>query len=164
MGRWLLLDLYSDAASALQKESGVALESETVTLFRQAILTGDWQLAESFLGSLPMENATDLLRVKFLIRQQKFLELLEEQKTMKALQVLRNELTPLGQNIERLHQLSRFVFFPRWKFPFYAWKLTYFTRRGQSDILLLRWRYQNTSTMGWRRRIIQATITCWASA
>jgi len=42
-----------------------------------------------------------------LIRQQKYLELLEARQIKKALIVLRNELAPLEFNSERLHSLSR---------------------------------------------------------
>ncbi|KAI9489752.1 WD40-repeat-containing domain protein [Zychaea mexicana] len=101
---------YRDAAGALQKDSGIALETDTITRFRGGILSGDWRLAESLLATLPGIQTNDLLQAQFLIRQQKFLELLEAQKTMKALHVLRNELTPLGQSIERLHQLSSLIF------------------------------------------------------
>lgn len=38
--------------------------------------------------------------------EQKFLEFLEEDKAMDALQCLRTELTPLKCNRERVHQLS----------------------------------------------------------
>ncbi|KAI7883591.1 WD40 repeat-like protein [Lichtheimia hyalospora FSU 10163] len=104
---------YQNAAKTLEQDSGIALESDTVTRFRAAILAGDWSLAESLLTMLPGNNdpeSTNLLQAQFLIRQQKFLELLEAQKTMKALHVLRNELTPLGQSIDRLHQLSSLIF------------------------------------------------------
>lgn len=47
--------------------------------------------------------------MQFLIRQQKYLELLEKGETMQALHVLRSEITPLGQNIERLHLLTSLV-------------------------------------------------------
>lgn len=43
----------------------------------------------------------------FYMRQQKFLELLEAREVSKALQVLRTELTPLNQSVEKLHSLSR---------------------------------------------------------
>lgn len=101
-----------NAAKTLEQDSGIALESDTVTRFRAAILAGDWSLAESLLTMLPGSDdpATfNIGQALFLIRQQKFLELLEAQKTMKALHVLRNELTPLGQSIDRLHHLSRYV-------------------------------------------------------
>lgn len=107
---FVLTLIFRNAAKTLEQDSGIALESETVTRFRAAILAGDWSLAESLLTMLPGNDdpeSTDLLQAQFLIRQQKFLELLEAQKTMKALHVLRNELTPLGQSIDRLHQLSR---------------------------------------------------------
>lgn len=45
--------------------------------------------------------------VKFAIRQQKFLEAMESGTTKKALGVLRNELSPLGHDSDRLHFLSR---------------------------------------------------------
>lgn len=45
--------------------------------------------------------------VHFAIRQQKFLEALEGRETKKALSVLRNELSPLGYDSNRLHFLSR---------------------------------------------------------
>ena len=44
--------------------------------------------------------------MKFLILEQKFLELLEENRVIDALHCLRNELTPLKFNVERIHELS----------------------------------------------------------
>jgi len=44
---------------------------------------------------------------KFLISQQKYLELLEAQEVNTALIVLRNELAPLNIDPERLQLLSR---------------------------------------------------------
>jgi hypothetical protein len=48
---------------------------------------------------------------KFLVNQQKYLELLEAQKMTEALYVLRNELAPLDVGAEQLHVLSRSVAF-----------------------------------------------------
>ncbi|KAG0350937.1 hypothetical protein BG005_009555, partial [Podila minutissima] len=47
--------------------------------------------------------------VKFLIREQKFLELLESGHIKSALVVLRSELTPLNKNMERVHTLTSFM-------------------------------------------------------
>lgn len=44
---------------------------------------------------------------RFLISQQKYLELLEAQKVTAALHVLRNELAPLNTDIDKLNSLSR---------------------------------------------------------
>lgn len=77
--------------------------------FRASILNGDWELAESLLIDIPFISPFNHLDVRFLIRQQKFLELLEQSQVMQALHVLRNEITPLGQNTERLHLLASLV-------------------------------------------------------
>jgi hypothetical protein len=45
----------------------------------------------------------------FYLRQQKFLELLEARDLASALGVLRQELTPLNFDVERLHALSRYA-------------------------------------------------------
>lgn len=47
--------------------------------------------------------------MKFLLLEQKYLEYLEDGTVLEALQVLRNELTPLGHNTGRVHQLSAFM-------------------------------------------------------
>jgi hypothetical protein len=47
--------------------------------------------------------------MKFLLLEQKYLERLEDGLVFEALQVLRNELTPLGHNRCRVHQLSAFM-------------------------------------------------------
>lgn len=49
--------------------------------------------------------------MKFLICEQKYLEYLEDGKVLDALHVLRNELTPLQHNIDKVHILSRFGLF-----------------------------------------------------
>jgi hypothetical protein len=45
----------------------------------------------------------------FWMKQQKYLELLERRELGKALTVLRQELTPLHQDVGRLHALSGYV-------------------------------------------------------
>lgn len=45
--------------------------------------------------------------IRFLIQQQRYLELLEARHVQKALAILRDRLTPLHHATERLHQLSR---------------------------------------------------------
>lgn len=49
-----------------------------------------------------------LQEMKFLILEQKYLEFLEDGRALDALHVLRNELTPLQHNIDRVHVLSRY--------------------------------------------------------
>lgn len=47
--------------------------------------------------------------MKFLLLEQKYLEYLEDSRVLDALHVLRNELTPLQHNTNRVHQLSSFM-------------------------------------------------------
>ncbi|KAK3068809.1 hypothetical protein LTR53_013335, partial [Teratosphaeriaceae sp. CCFEE 6253] len=55
---------------------------------------------------LPLVDGADTTMLRFLLRQQKYLELLEARELNTALHVLRNELTPLKRDIARLHALS----------------------------------------------------------
>ena len=119
---------YSDTAHKLVQESGYELESPSVAAFRHAILNGEWSEAEALLfgsqrsndgGGVSISNGNgnrheglvlaeradkDVLR--FRLRRQKYLELLEERDHGGALMVLRQELTPLHQDVGQLHILS----------------------------------------------------------
>ncbi|UKZ83496.1 hypothetical protein TrVFT333_011305 [Trichoderma virens FT-333] len=90
---------YQAAANNISQESGYSLESPTVAAFRSAVLAGSWVEAEDLL-----RGATDVMR--FWLRQQKFLELLEQKDTTRALTTLRGELTPLYHDTTKLHFLS----------------------------------------------------------
>nr|OQO25546.1 hypothetical protein B0A51_06865 [Rachicladosporium sp. CCFEE 5018] len=57
-------------------------------------------------GGLPLAEGADVVMLKFLLRQQKYLELLERRDVEAALGVLRNELTPLKRDIGRIHTIS----------------------------------------------------------
>ena len=128
-----LVDMgYNDTANKLVQESSCELESPSVAAFRHAVLAGDWHDAESLLfgsnhiddgggvklgysngdsahheGLLLAEDA-DSDELRFRLRKQKYLELLEERDLGGALLVLRQELTPLKRDIAQLHDLSRY--------------------------------------------------------
>lgn len=117
-----LTDLgYNGAAASLSQESGFDLESPAVAAFRNAVIQGEWTEAEELLfgGSteeggvsisgdgLVLQDGVDKNVMRFWLRQQKFLELLEQRDTGRALMVLRLELTPLYQDTAKLHFLSR---------------------------------------------------------
>uniref|UniRef100_A0A8C2HKC7 WD repeat-containing protein 26 n=1 Tax=Cyprinus carpio TaxID=7962 RepID=A0A8C2HKC7_CYPCA len=108
----------------LMQESGCRLEHPAATKFRNHVMEGEWEKAESDLNELkalmhspsavvvrvqsPLSISTVrcVNRMKFLLLQQKYLEYLEDGKVLEALQVLRAELTPLKYNTERIHVLS----------------------------------------------------------
>ncbi|KAL8978081.1 MAG: hypothetical protein Q9205_006251, partial [Flavoplaca limonia] len=116
---------YHEAANTLSRESGYEVESPAVALFRHAVLQGDWREAEALLfGSEPADQGggvsihngdhqglkfvegVDENQLRFLLRKQKYLELLESKDLGRALMVLRQELTPLKQERSQLQQLS----------------------------------------------------------
>ncbi|KAM0204371.1 hypothetical protein ACHAPI_000124 [Fusarium lateritium] len=108
---------YRTAADNVSQESGYELESPTVASFRSAVQSGSWSKAEELLtgasheadgqgNGLVLAPGTDQNAMKFWLRQQKFLELLEQRDTSRALIVLRSELTPLSHDTGKLHFLS----------------------------------------------------------
>jgi hypothetical protein len=58
-------------------------------------------------GGLTLAEGANRNEMLFSMKQQKYLELLERRELGKALAVLRQELTPLHQDVSMLHSLSR---------------------------------------------------------
>lgn len=114
---------YHTAAENVSQESGYELENATVASFRTAILEGNWAKAEELLDAsvsageagnqngygLVLVSGADQTVMRFWIRQQKYLELLEQREHSQALTVLRTELTSLYQNTQKLHFLSALI-------------------------------------------------------
>ncbi|KAJ5795277.1 hypothetical protein N7457_001876, partial [Penicillium paradoxum] len=122
---------YNESASLLSAESGYELETPGVATFRSAVLDGRWTEAERILiqsfrnagaqqgdrksspeVTLVLAEEADRNEMLFYLRQQKFLELLETRDLAAALGVLRQELTPLNFDVERLHALSSLLMCP----------------------------------------------------
>ena len=130
---------YHSSAQTLTQESGYQLESEAATDFRDAILSGRWKEAEALLPQnesgrsstngfhengtstangnaakyprvqLTLRSDADRDEMLFLIRQQKYLELLEQGDVSTALVCLRQELHALHQDQRQLHALSSLI-------------------------------------------------------
>lgn len=124
---------YESSAQALSRESGFDLETPFASAFRLAILEGDWEEAENLIQNaqggyreneayptqsredvsgtsskkaLLLADNTSVEEMLFRIREQKYLELLENRDLSRALMVLREELQPLQQDEAHLHALS----------------------------------------------------------
>ena len=119
---------YPEAAERLSEESGYHVESPAVVAFRNAILEGDWLEAESILftdtrqpdgggvsirhgdwygqDGLQLIERMDPHHLRFLIREQKYVELLRGNRRGEALAVLQSELQPLKHDVQRLNILS----------------------------------------------------------
>ncbi|KAF2646639.1 WD repeat-containing protein 26 [Massarina eburnea CBS 473.64] len=65
-----------------------------------------------YSGGLPLAEGANREELLFWLKQQKYLELLERRDQGKALMVLRHELTPLRQDVGRLHTLSSLMMCP----------------------------------------------------
>ncbi|KAG5942284.1 hypothetical protein E4U53_007278 [Claviceps sorghi] len=120
---------YQDAAENVSQDSGYKLESPAVAAFRSAVLAGSWTEAEELLtgatisgqdgddddaqgNGLVLAPGSNRVMMRFWLRQQKFLELLERRDASRALHVLRTELTPLHHDTGRLHLLSSLLMCP----------------------------------------------------
>ncbi|KAJ3354215.1 hypothetical protein GGF32_002644 [Allomyces javanicus] len=106
---------YTQSAAELERESNVPFESHDVAQFRSAILAGQWADAVQLLptvgvppGQPDVPNGAYATAL-FLIKEQQYLELLEQQNVPAALTVLREELTPLQHDPTRLHELSSYL-------------------------------------------------------
>lgn len=95
----------------LTRESGCKLEHPSAAQFRSHVMGGRWDKADEDLNQLKglIEDPEGILKMKFLMLEQKYLELLEDGHVMEALTCLRQELTPLKYNTNRVHQLSTFM-------------------------------------------------------
>ncbi|KAG5979042.1 hypothetical protein E4U55_005630 [Claviceps digitariae] len=119
---------YQAAAESVSQDSGYKLESPAVAAFRSAVLDGSWNEAEELLtgatisgqdgghgvqgNGLVLAPGSNRTMMRFWLRQQKFLELLEGRDTSRALHVLRTELTPLHHDTGKLHLLSSLLMCP----------------------------------------------------
>ncbi|NXO23837.1 WDR26 protein, partial [Cisticola juncidis] len=118
----------SQTVDLLMQESGCRLEHPSATKFRNHVMEGEWDKAENDMNELKalvhsphaivVRGTLEIfqscvvgliVRMKFLLLQQKYLEYLEDGKVLEALQVLRCELTPLKYNTERIHVLSGYL-------------------------------------------------------
>ncbi|GAB5357208.1 hypothetical protein AAMO2058_000354500 [Amorphochlora amoebiformis] len=83
--------------SEFERESGVNLEiyGEEIGYIRRLLLDGQWEDIESILSPLHSEGDVDVDSIRFMIRRQKFLELVHSQALSDAVMELVENLKPL---------------------------------------------------------------------
>ncbi|XP_060070874.1 WD repeat-containing protein 26-like [Ylistrum balloti] len=101
----------NQTAEQLISESGCMLEHPAAAKLRSHVMNGEWAKAELNLEELKtlIDSPQGISKMKFLLLEQKYLELLEDGREMDALHCLRHELTPLKFNTERVHVLSGYM-------------------------------------------------------
>lgn len=113
---------YTEAAADVSRTSGFQLESPTVSNLKSAILDGLWDEADELLegaadtdgadgdgNGLVLAKGADRKMMRFRLKKQKYLELLEARDTSGALHTLRSELTPLSSNTTTTNFLSSLI-------------------------------------------------------
>jgi hypothetical protein len=104
----LLIDGLKYGASRLAGTSrGATSSADVSSVLRDAHFGGLDVSCLLCVGSAYTLLTISLQSIKFLLHQQRYLELLEARQTRKALSILRDRLAPLHHGSDRLHQLSR---------------------------------------------------------
>lgn len=98
----------NQTVAKLMQESASQLENPSCGQMRAHLLAGEWDLVLTDISRLQphLLRQSDVVEMQFLVLEQKYLECLEAGQVMEALNVLRYELTPLNQHMQRVHQLS----------------------------------------------------------
>ncbi|KAM1240424.1 hypothetical protein ACFX2I_045984 [Malus domestica] len=103
---------YKKSGAHLEEESGIPLHSSFVNLFMQQILDGNWDGSVDTLQKIGLSDETIVKSASFMILEQKYFELLDEEKDMDALKTLRTEIVPLCINGSRVRELSSCIVSP----------------------------------------------------
>ncbi|XP_048548300.1 WD repeat-containing protein 26 homolog [Triticum urartu] len=97
---------YEKSGAVLEEESGITLHSPSVNLFRKQVLDGNWDNAVATLNKLGLLDENIVKSAAFLLLEQKFFDLLRNDNLMGAIKTLQNEISPLGVNRKRVHEMS----------------------------------------------------------
>lgn len=100
---------YHKSAEQLEAESQIPLLAPAVSEFRRGVLLGQWEHAAAQIPELQLESDEAVCAVRFLILEQKFLELVDDQQFAPALECLRTQLAPLGDHTDKLRRLAGFL-------------------------------------------------------
>jgi len=99
---------YTKSATTLQEESNTKLEENLIHNFRENLMQGKWTEVVELLPNLGLSTESGS-KIEYLIMEQKYLELVESRNVQGALDCLREELTPLSEDSDRLHKLASFL-------------------------------------------------------
>ncbi|KAL4559382.1 hypothetical protein LXL04_031520 [Taraxacum kok-saghyz] len=100
---------YKKSVEYLEEESGIALSSSEVKEFTQHILNGNWEESLNSLKKIPAIDESAVKSSSFIILEQKFFDLLNEDDVEKALRTLRKDISSLSINENQVRELSSFL-------------------------------------------------------
>ncbi|KAF8819462.1 WD domain, G-beta repeat-containing protein [Cardiosporidium cionae] len=128
---------YKQTSRMLESESGVPLELPPITHLRQAILTGDWLDVFKILLQLSLEESV-IQAMKFLVIEQKFLELMYHQHIEEAVECLRGEFQDACFDTETSNRLKSCCSFLMCQNSEDLQKRSHWSYEGSRTILLSR--------------------------
>jgi len=97
---------YSESADQLEAESGIILEERSVEKFKLGVLEGRWDEVAALIPEFGLKPE-EQVQVLYCVKQQKYLELIEKEDYLQALECLRNEVVPLKpEDTATLHTLA----------------------------------------------------------
>lgn len=103
---------YDKTGALLEEESGIQLHSSNLRSLVQQAMDGQWEESLETLHKIDLADGTITRSASFLILEQKFLELLKEDKYMEAIGILKNRIVPLSINSDRVHELAASIISP----------------------------------------------------
>ncbi|XVE86213.1 hypothetical protein DITRI_Ditri18aG0017800 [Diplodiscus trichospermus] len=126
---------YKKSGAHLEEESGIPLHSSAVNVFMRQILEGSWDESIVTLHNIGLTDERTIKSASFLILEQKFFELLDEEKVMDALKTLRTEIAPLCINNSRVRELSSSIVSPSLCFSTRSLKQDTLRARSRTKLL-----------------------------
>ncbi|XP_022739195.1 WD repeat-containing protein 26-like [Durio zibethinus] len=126
---------YIKSGARLEEESGIPLHSSVVNIFMRQILEGNWDESVVTLHNIGLTDERTIKSASFLILEQKFFELLDEENVMDALKTLRTEIAPLCINNSRVRELSSFIVSPSHCFSVRSCKQDTLRARSRTKLL-----------------------------
>eukprot|EP00759_Apiculatamorpha_spiralis_P004453 PhF_6_TR12620/c1_g3_i3/m.19945 len=96
-------------ADTLQEETGISLQTEAVSAFRESILNGAWKESQDLIQQIGITDPKQEANVKYLILRQQYLELLEARQPADAIKILRSEIQALVPSSDELHRLASLI-------------------------------------------------------
>ncbi|XP_075591416.1 WD repeat-containing protein 26 [Dermatophagoides farinae] len=112
IGQQLCIMGLDQTVEQLIKESGCRLDHPTAAKFRSCVMNGQWEKADTTLKELHnyLVNPKHLVKMKFLLLEQKYLECIEDGREIDAVHCLQNEITQLKYNMEKLPIICSYLF------------------------------------------------------
>ncbi|XP_075262790.1 WD repeat-containing protein 26-like isoform X2 [Convolutriloba macropyga] len=103
----------TETANCLTRESQCTLEHPSATNLRRHVLNGNWKLAESCLEELRnvISHHTHQHKMRYLLYEQKFLELLDEGRVIDAVKCLRGDISRIPVRSSCSHHLASLAMF-----------------------------------------------------